>query len=213
MLFRIESLVVFRCVPRFSRHRSVAILLTLSLASGCGTPGLTGHLWSSEWSEFNEPAPDPRLSVSASETAGDYLVEYDELLAQKDFPVRRAYWLLANDTRTEASRKPRFEKIIPTSLGKSLPVATTNVPPPTETYVLLKPQTRTFEVIDHGANLGRHSLPVYKSAQGLPIQIALTPFAVAADLTLIGIVIGILCWPRSLTIEASWIQRPTHPVG
>ncbi len=182
----------------FSAHLSCFLTVFLSIAlTGCETPGLTGHLWSADWSQFNEPAPNPRLAISRRASESDFLVEYDELPVRQDDMVRRAYLLLKNNRRIEAGKKPAFEKTSAVQGGQPFRVYTAEekVNGETNRYIRFKLETRTFELFDQGRSFGRHSLPVYKIGTDLPLKIALTPFALTADLAAVGFIVGIYCWP------------------
>ena len=168
--------------------------------TGCGTPGVSGHLWSANWATFSEPAPEPHLAVMKQSARGDFLVEYDELPASADKTIRRSYLLLANDSKVESGRKPAFEKQPASQEGDRFPVYQQSEEMGlhlTNSYVRFKPYTRSLEIIDGGGSLGQHSLPVYQVTSGVPTKVLLTPFAVAADLTVVGFFVGVYCLPHS----------------
>src|SRR5204863_7247724 len=124
-----------------------------------------------------------------------YLVQYDELPARKDDAVRRAYWLLHNARKVEAGKEPLFVNETSPPTGQPLLVLPWDTPSETNSYVRLKTETRTIEVIDHNQSMGVHSLPVYQTTGDLALKVALTPFAFTADVCIVGIIAGtIMAW-------------------
>ena len=69
-------------------------------------------------------------------------------------------------------------------------------------YAVLETNGVDFSLRSGEATMGSYELPVYEDASAKTKQALLTPLAVVADLTIIGGVIVVYCWP------AGWSFSP-----
>ncbi len=173
------------------------------LTTGCATVqdySLTYKLWNNaQLRRFAEPAPDPRLALFASAQSDDVLVQYDEVHEQSEAVQRRAYFLRENDERIRQREKPRFvnpqlaSSMAPVQVCASPPEAT-NSTPKTLPSVAMSLQNNGQEFLLHlnGASEGPYSLPTYLQSNANFVRVALTPFAVAGDTVMVGLVASLV---------------------
>ena len=169
------------------------------LLTGCETVqdySLTCKLWNNaELVSWAEPAQEPHLAFFAT-SGTDVLVQYDETREQTEAVRRRAYFLAPNAKRIEQRKKPRFVNpkavpamtTVPLLLGN--PGTTNLAPPPAVLAALWNNHTRKFWVLREGKLEGPLELPTYIDSNGNFIRVVLTPFAVAGDTVMVGIVAG-----------------------
>jgi len=162
------------------------------LLAGCAT----SKVWEDgQFARFHEPATPSNLLLFESSQRGAVLVEYDEWRDGDDLSRRRAYWLDQNTARLQAGRKPRFIRARRDADLSPLPA----VEAPTHVEV---PGAHQHSIISNQAfvlysgenKIGAYELPVYADASGRVKQIAITPIAVAADLTIVGGFLFVWVW-------------------
>jgi len=171
----------------------LSLLLMLMFSGGCATHAL--------WTEtsldaFNEPADESGLRVFNAERKKDWLVVYDEYSERSDSIYTRAYFLNANQKRIEQRRCPDFVstnsvrglKPVPIFLAMNAP--STNPSP--SFYVLAQTNNLSFTLYDGTKSSGSYTLPVYNDGKARVVRTALTPASVAADVTIVGGILG--CW-------------------
>jgi len=160
---------------------------------GCAT----SKVWEDgQFARFHEPATPSNLLLLESGRRRDVLVEYDEWRDRDDLSRRRAYWLEQNTARLQAGRKPRFVRIQHEPDLSPLPVVEA---PPGHVEV---PGAHQYSIISNQAfvlysgenKIGTYELPVYRDASGRVKQIAITPIAVVADLTIVGGFLFVWVW-------------------
>jgi len=162
-----------------------SFLMALLLScGGCAT----GHLWKeSRLASFNEPALDPQLEIFEVPPQNDFLAVYNELRAN-DQVRRRAYFLCANKTRTDAARKPQFVQVPDLPSLKKVTIF-----PPGQNVIATRGQAavrmlgaRQFVLQIGEDDVGHFDLPVYKDALSTSEQVLVTPLAVSIDATVVG---------------------------
>ena len=165
------------------------------LAVGC----TTSRLWEEgRFANYHQPANPPNLSLFRSERDNDFLIQYDESCESNESILRRTYWAGRNEDRVRDRRKPRFVSE-DEARGSSLepvemaPDGTND--PSRKLCAILSANDQTLTVISSGGELMHCQLPVYADASGRVKQVMLTPLTVAADLTIVGGVIGYHCLP------------------
>src|SRR5580704_1017238 len=109
--------------------RLVAGILTaclLPFLTGCETVKsctFTGHLWDSDFPvNQREPALNAKVRLYEEPGGQDILVQYDEEKESGGKIRRRAYFLLANENRVEARKKPQFMRDAPTLKLEPVPL-------------------------------------------------------------------------------------------
>ncbi len=163
------------------------------LVGGCAT----SKVWEAgQFARFHEPAKPSNLRLFDSSQRGDVLVEYDEWRDGDEKIRRRAYWLAENTARLQAQRNPRF--VTAQHDADLSPIPEIEARPvdgdvsnghhcaiiSNQDFVLYSGQTK----------IGSYELPVYADASGRVKQVAITPIAVAADLTIVGGVLFVWVW-------------------
>jgi hypothetical protein len=185
---------------KLNRLVSLVLIVALGgLVEGCATSAL----WEEgRFARYHEPADPPNLRLFYSTKARDALVEYDEANEANDSIKPRAFWLGQNQDRIAARCKPLFVSL--ESAGGLEPVtlrqpAAGIVPPPQGgLHATYATNSQVLELFVPGETRRVCELPVYRDASGRAKQVLLTPLTAAADLTIIGGVIGYL-WLNSLT--------------
>ena len=182
--------------------------LVLAL-TGCETVekySLTYRLWDNgEWRNFNQPAPSPNLALFNTTNQPDVLVEYDALSEKRSTVERQAYYLEQNEPRVTAGKKPKLVGLSAADGMKPIPVLPTqsavgDLPPESETYAVTSREGRGFTLHKPADPEATFDLPVYPETAGTPIRVVLTPFAVAGDTVMVGLVaafVGFLLWVQS----------------
>ncbi len=188
---------IFRIVSR-SVSASLAAAFLLSM-TGCETAkdySLTYRLWSSgEMRRFYEPASPPRLELFHDLKHSDVLAVYDEAHEIRTTTRRRAYFVNRNRVRVEAGRKPRF--VNPERARSLPPIALAQ---PAAPALADSAAIHAVMISTHGqqftlsGDFGGHDyrLPVYPDRSGGAGRVLLSPFAVAGDVIMVGIVAGVL---------------------
>ena len=167
------------------------------LLSGCATSAL----WEEgRFSRYHEPATPPNIQVFYSRQSDDLLVRYDEVREGNESVKRRAYWLGRNGEPVRNPHKPRFVRMEAVHGLTPIPVldTATNLPPlETGLYAVVSTNAQDFTLHSREKTLGSYELPVYPDASGRVKQVLLTPFAVVADLTIVGGVLVVVSLPSS----------------
>jgi hypothetical protein len=174
----------------------------LLLTAGCATVqdySLTYKLWNNaELRRFAEPAPEPHLALFSNPRSEDLLVQYDEVREQDVTVRRRAYFMRQNAERISRREKPRFVDPQLASAMEPVPVCaalseTNN--PALEILPLFAMFTRSdgqdFVLLRHGTAEGPYTLPAYVESNANFVRVAFTPFAVAGDTIMVGLVASI----------------------
>jgi len=193
-IWSVTKRVAFRAVP-------VGLLLLLA---SCATveDSFTYKLWHNEsLRHFNEPAPDPRLSLFADARRGDVLVQYDELREKDGRTRRRAFFANANRRRIEAGLKPRF--VHPNAAAGLTPIpilrAAPGQPiPPNGPCVIVDPAQHAFTLHSDGRPTATIALPAYGTTSGVK-KALLTPLAVTGDTLVVGVTAGVI-------VACAWAQ-------
>ena len=184
-----------RALQRLANGGLVGILLPLM--AGCETArkcSLTYKLWDNpDMRRFNEPAPEAHLQLSQSVQPNEVLVQYDEARENNDAVQRRAYFLFRNEPQIKAGRKPNFVNPCKTAGMKPVPLVygdllSTNVPAMDGNYASASTNGHRFTLHLEGRKLGPYELPVYERRSGQVQRTVLTPFAVAGDVVMVGVV-------------------------
>jgi hypothetical protein len=186
-----------------SSHPALKIgrwFLSLLLAQTLCVTGCTSILWDEHtFADHHEPAHPAHLRLSYSKERKDILVQYDEFSVTDNKTRPRCYWLEPNTMRVNRERKPHF-----VSLKESeglIPIQVTDAPlhsvPPTSTdlHAVAPPDRNFFTLYSGNEQLDPYQLPTYKAASQTVKQIALTPFSVAIDATIVGAVIAYVSAP------------------
>ena len=171
------------------RQQALAIALLLPLlAGGC----VTHKLWTeSQLDEWNEPTGNPNLHVFRDERQNDLLVTYEEFSDRRETDRTRAFFLYKNQSRLQSQGRPHFVNLgasrglTPVQLFFSTP---TN--PPVLFCTVSETNRASFTIFLAGRPMGTYALPMYDDGWGRVERIAWTPFAVTADLTIIGGYLG-----------------------
>jgi len=164
------------------------------LLGGCAT----STLWENgRFARFHEPATPSHLQLFRSGQREAVLVQYDESREGDDSVHRRAYWLEPGSEPVKNPHKPHFVPIKTARGLAPIPVvhADTTLPVNTGIYAVVGTNDLDFSLRSGERTLGSYELPVYEDASGKAKQALLTPLAVSADLTIIGGVIAVYCWP------------------
>ena len=172
------------------------VVMAISLM-GCETVqkySISYNLWSNgEMSSFAEPASEPRLALFANQRGENVLVQYDETSEKNESVRRRAYFLEPNAARIAQHDKPRFVDLQAAATMNPVPqtqmqASVTNVVPGQTPVTAWAGNGRDFSLLRNGAVDGPYALPVYRESNGTLIRVALTPFAVAGDTVMVGLV-------------------------
>jgi hypothetical protein len=193
---------------RAAMSQLVAVGLLL-LFTGCKTVekhSLTYRLWDNgDLSKWSEPAPNPNLAICEATNGTDLLVQYDAFSEKHSVIKRRAYYLQRNETRIAAGKKPKLASLAVADGMKPIAVlpaqvAVTNLPPGPAAYAIVTKEERGFTLYRPPQPAATFDLPVYAETSGTPTRIALTPFAVAGDTVMVGVLaagVGFLLWVQS----------------
>jgi hypothetical protein len=176
------------------------VIMAVSL-TGCEAVheySLTYRLWTNgEMSNYAEPASDPRLAVFAHQGGQDVLVQYDETSEKNDQVRRRAYFLDPNTEAIAQHKRPRF--VDPQAAATMMPVPRsqtqlwpTNVSPGQTSPAVCSEYGREFSLLRDGQVDGPYALPTYCESNGTLVRATLTPFAVAGDSVMVGMVAALV---------------------
>src|SRR6266852_3069296 len=170
----------------------------LLLLTGCETTqkySLTYKLWSNpELANWAEPAQAPHLALFVGPPGQDVLVQYDETRERKEAVSRRAYFLAQSAGRIAKGKKPHFvnphlaRTMAPVPIEVGTP-RTRNVAPQRAALIAIcNDQACEFWLFRDSKLEGPFQLPAYLESNGNLTRVALTPFAVAGDTVMVGIV-------------------------
>jgi hypothetical protein len=163
------------------------------LVGGCAT----SKVWQEgQFARFHEPARPSNLRLFDSNQRGDVLVEYDEWRDGDEKIRRRAYWLTENTARLQAHRNPRFVRPQHDADLSPIPVmeAERVNGDASAGHRCGMISNQEFVLYSSQTKMGTYELPVYADASGRVKQVAITPIAVAADLTIVGGVLFLWVW-------------------
>ena len=158
-------------------------LLLAPLLAGC-EHSFTYTLWhQDEFRHHREPATNPAVAVYYAPQRKDYLVAYNSLRDGDHTPRRQAYFLGASEVRVSEHQKPAFVSTNGWQL-QPVPVNTaTNVLP----YAGFD---RRLTIHTAAGDIGPDALPSYPESNGTGAKVALTPLAVAGDVTCVALIVG-----------------------
>ena len=166
--------------------RVLLLIFPVLMGGGCATHALWNK---TSLDAFNQPADEPHLQLFEWPPQSDLLAVYNEYSERSDAIRTRAYFVGQNQKRVEQRRRPRFVSIKRLHDLTPVPVCiTTNSPP--AFFALLATNHQSFTLYSGAHSVGSHELPVYNDGKARLARIALTPVAVAADLTIVGGVVG-----------------------
>ena len=164
-------------------------LCLLTLGNGC----VTKALWQSgDLEAWKQPDANSNLRLFAAKQPGDILVVYNEYNERSGATRTRAYWLIQNQKILKDGHAPHFVKPENAAGCATIPVflASTNeidLPP---AFALLAANSRSFTLHSPDGAVGSYDLPYYNDGKGKYEKFALTPLATAADITIVGAILG-----------------------
>jgi hypothetical protein len=187
---------LLRLVPQ------ILALATTLLSTGCATHGL----WVNDrLDNFHEPVGPHAMAIYELPGNEDFLVQYDDM-APNGQVLRRSYLLRQNQGATASARKPRFlEEAL---RGPMLPVpvfpdSKANRGGVMGAYAVFTARTNRFELYGRGQKfVGEYDLPVYPTSAGNVKRVLLTPFTLAADVTIVGGIVAVWALFQPATYEA-----------
>ena len=169
---------------------TITLLLPL-LTSGCATKAL--------WNELdndNKPAINAHVQLFDAGQHKDFLVIYKEYSELDGSIHTRAYYLNQNQNRVEQGKRPHFvstnlaQKLPQVAVFETLPASDANFSKPF--FCVYSTNTQSFTIYSNEWKMGSYNLPLYNDRISRTAQIALTPIAVVADLTIVGGCLGCL---------------------
>lgn len=167
--------------------------LLLALTGGCATKALwhNGRL-----DACNEPASKVNLRLFEAKTQTNLLVVYNEFSERNEGVHTRAYWLKENQTRVGRHLAPHFTRASASRKLAAVPVYYDPIPEgknlPRSLCAVVATNQQSFTLYLEDRAIGTHGLPVYNDGKGQVERIALTPIAVAANIVLVGSVVGLV---------------------
>lgn len=168
------------------------LIFSFSLVNGC----VTKALWTNGNLEaWNGPADSANLRLFEGGKRRDLLVVYDEYSERTGATHSRAYWLDKNEKRLEESRMPHFVstnaafRLSAVPIFDSRPEGVGSTP---SFYAILIANQQSFALYSGASQISSHILPEYNDGRGKMEKAALTPFAVTADVTIVGGFLGYL---------------------
>jgi hypothetical protein len=156
--------------------------------SGC----VTGALWEDgRFARYREPANPCHLQVFESRENQDVLIVYEDRGEEGQSPGRRAFWLDRNSQKLQEREKPDFVSVRHQQGLQPVPLilesqASDDFLSRKGLYATLSSTGHGFTLFSACSALGTYELPVYPDSSGRLKQVALTPLAVTADLTIVG---------------------------
>jgi hypothetical protein len=153
---------------------------------------VTHKLWTeSQLDEWNEPAGNPNLRVFRDERQNDLLVIYDEFSDRQETDRARAFFLYKNQSRLQSQSRPHFVNLNTSRSLTPVPLFfSTPTNPPALYCEVAETNHANFMIYSAGRQIGSYDLPMYNDGWGQAERIAWTPFAVTADLTIVGGYLG-----------------------
>jgi hypothetical protein len=189
-------------------HQFDLVVVFALLLTSCATVekySLTYRLWDNDsWCKFSDPATNPNLALFEATNNADVLVQYDAFSEKHSRVERHAYYLHPSQARVDAGSKPELVEPSAADGMKPIPVlptqdALTNQPPGLPPYAVVTKNGRGFTLYRPMEPESAFDLPVYAETSGTATRIVLTPFAVAGDTVMVGVVaavIGFLIWAQ-----------------
>jgi hypothetical protein len=163
--------------------------VTLLFCSGCAT----NALWEEgTFARFHEPATPSKLELFENAKEKKMLIVYEEGNDENSAVHLRAYWTDPLASPPINSFRPKFVSPKNAKGLAQIPIGAAAVP--TGYSATLTNETHAFLLFKDASNVGFFDLPVYADASGRAKQIALTPLAVVADLTILGGFVFIWYW-------------------
>jgi len=193
----------------------------LLLISGCETGqeySLTYKLWNNAGlAKWAEPAHDPHLALFTGLPAKDMLVQYDETVEGKETVCRRSYFLARNAERIAQRKRPYFVNPQTASAMVSIPIqigypgVTNGAPHGTALVGFCNNRAPEFWLVRDSRVEGPFQLPFYPDSNGNFTRVAITPFAVAGDTVMVGLVAGVVAGYMYAAGEAGcWHAQESH---
>jgi hypothetical protein len=177
----------------------------LLLGSGCATSAL----WSDTDLHRFAPAKPANLALLQRKDGRKILVTYDESLDEGAAKTRRAYWIEpAAEPSTAADKRPVFVSLRNENQLKPVPVG--EAPQPNGYSAVVGTNAVAFTLFADGQKLWRYELPVYERTKITGKQVALTPLAVAADLTIVGGVAAVNAAAWYAGADGVWIPKSSE---
>jgi hypothetical protein len=167
-------------------------LCLLILGNGCATKALWENNNLEAW---KEPADSPNLRLFTAKQPADILVVYNEYSERSDKTYTRAYWLKENQKLINDRHSPHFVSTNVSAGCVAVPVilAGTNQITLAPPYAVVATNGQSFTLYLDSGTTESHDLPIYNDQKGKIEKFALTPLATAADITILGGVLG-YCW-------------------
>ncbi len=171
------------------------------VVTGCSTVedySLTSRLWAYDRiHKYNQPSLDPKLALFEATNGFDVVVEYDALSDQHSSVRRQAYYLQESEALIAAGKKPKLITPVEASGLKPIPVVpaavgATNVLPQPYSYAVLAREGRGFILYRSPKTEQECDLPVYAEPSGTAARVLVTPFAVAGDVVIVAVGVGIV---------------------
>ena len=135
------------------------------------------------FARFHQPAKPSNLELFKGQQQ-KVLVVYDEENEETGKRRRKAYWAETNAPPPENPFRPEY---VATKRKRRLAVIPTGAAPgPNDYSAVATNDTRAFILYRDGKQLAVYDLPVYEDRSARTKQIALTPVAVVADITIVG---------------------------
>ena len=173
-----------------------ALVVVLLFGTGCATQAV----WQEgQFSRFHQPAKPSNLQVFEGKDSTKILVVYDEETDESDRRWRRGYWAPLDAAPPENPFRPRFVARKAAKGLRRVPIS--GAPGERELSVVTTNETQAFTLYRDGLEVWLYKLPVYEDASGRAKQVALTPVAVLADLTIVGGYLFLLAWSGGFNLD------------
>jgi hypothetical protein len=158
----------------------LALAFGLLWTSGCATSAV----FNSGPKQFR-PTNPPNMAALQQQDGKRILIVYDEQSEAYRKPVRRAFWIDPQAEPASAVQKPAF---VEPRHAKGLPAIAIADEPSGSGYSAVrdKDDPTAFTLYYDREKLWRYKLPSYESPRLTLTESALIPFALAADLTIVG---------------------------
>jgi hypothetical protein len=184
-------------------QKAVTTLMLFSLMpliSGCESikeHSLTGRAWDENMNSVCRPALGTHIQFFQTPDLTDVLVRYDEEREKTGTLHPRAYFVLANEPRTLARKRPRFVKPSIADGMQPVPfnVSTNNSPAPVPSAgpgfsAVLSADGLEFALFRDGRQAGSYSLPVYVDRRSQVVMLLVAPGTLTVDAVVGGLVVG-----------------------
>lgn len=156
-------------------------LFALLFCSGCATSAL----WEEgQFSRFRAPCTPSNLQLFKSVDEQKVLIVYDEENEDHKARKRRAYWADTMVAARTSAQRPHFVSTNVANTLSPIPLG----PNPSNERLWATPElnSQAFVLFRDGTRVGLYMLPEYDDNSGRLKQFALTPLAVAADVSIVG---------------------------